>query len=214
MRTNNSLFIAFEGTDGSGKTTQAALLRNKLASSGHLVYSTFEPTDNELGKIIRSVLKHEKKYDHYTLAALFAADRLDHILHDDYGLLTKLQQGNHVITDRYYFSSYAYHTLHVDMDWVIDSNRMAAQHLKPDITFFIDLDPEECMNRIVQNRSQTELFETLDMLKAIRQNYLSAFEKLNLSENIISIDGNRTIELIADEIYQKTQAFLIQSTVA
>ena len=111
-----NLFIAFEGIDGSGKSTQAKRLARLLENAGHKVYSTFEPTDNPIGKMIRDIFNHKMEADHRTIAGLFVADRLDHLLNKSNGILKKLDEGYTVITDRYYFSSYAYHGTHMAMD--------------------------------------------------------------------------------------------------
>ncbi|MBP9197347.1 MAG: dTMP kinase, partial [Saprospiraceae bacterium] len=100
-----NLFIAFEGIDGSGKSTQVKLLAEYLAQSGHKVYTTFEPTDSRIGVMIRDIFNHRMEGDQRVIAALFAADRLNHLLNSQDGILKKLKEGYTVITDRYYFSS-------------------------------------------------------------------------------------------------------------
>ncbi|MCW3107893.1 MAG: Thymidylate kinase, partial [Segetibacter sp.] len=157
-----NLFIALEGIDGSGKSTQLKILSEKLISIGHKVYTTFEPTDSFIGSIIRDILKGLQKVDHRTIAGLFVADRLHHLLDEKNGIIKKLQEGYTVITDRYYFSSYAYHGTHMDMDWVINANAMSAKILRPDINVFIDVSPVICMQRISENRSMMDLYETLE----------------------------------------------------
>ena len=206
MRDN--LFIALEGIDGSGKSTQVKLLAEKLEGAGHKVYATFEPTDGMIGSMLRNILKGSIKADHRTIAGLFLADRLDHLLNETTGLVKKLADGYTVITDRYYFSSYAYHGTHMDMDWVIAANKMCAQILRPDLNIFIDVPPEVSMQRISANRKSTELFETLENLENVRAKYLEAFEKLKSEENVFITDGNRSFEAIADDIWKETQTHL------
>ena len=196
-----NLFIALEGIDGSGKSTQIKLLADKLTTAGHKVYTTFEPTNGTIGSLLRNILKGSIKADERTIAGLFLADRLDHILNEDNGLLKKLSEGYTVITDRYYFSSYAYHGTHMDMDWVIASNKMCADLLRPDVTVFIDVPPEVSMQRINANRQTAELYETLDNLTKVRTKYLEAFDKLHMEENIVMIHGNQSIEAIAEDIW-------------
>jgi len=196
----NNLFIALEGIDGSGKSTQAKLLAKALTNAGHKVYLTFEPTDGMIGSVLRNILKGTIKADHKVIAGLFLADRLDHLLNEETGLVKKINEGYTVVTDRYYFSSYAYHGTHMDMDWVIAANKMCADILKPDMNIFIDVTPEVSMQRINSNRASTELFENLDSLKAVRAKYMEAFEKLKDKEHIIKIDGNRDQNDIATDI--------------
>lgn len=201
MQSDHPLFIVLEGIDGSGKSTQARLLEERLKNESIPVHRTFEPTNNKIGQIIRSVIRQEEKVNPETLAALFVADRLDHILDTTYGMKTQLAQGHYVICDRYYFSSYAYHSLDVPMDWVISANSLCATLLKPHIIFFIDVDPNVSMQRIANNREQTDLFETKSQLEQIHQNYLIAFEKKKNEEHIVFINGNQSEAAIHEEIY-------------
>jgi dTMP kinase len=208
MNSNKQLFIAFEGIDGSGKSTHSRLLTEHLQADGIDVYTTCEPSKGDIGLMIRSILKGEKKADHKVLAGLFVADRLDHILNENDGILKQLAEGKLVISDRYYFSSYAYHSTHMDMDWVIEANSLSADILRPTITIFVDVAPDICMKRIHDGRENTELFETLDILTAIRANYFTAFQKLADKETVFIVDGNRDMEIVANEIYQKVKSLL------
>lgn len=201
-----NLFIALEGIDGSGKSTQVKLLTEQLTKLGHKVYATFEPTDSNIGKLIRNIFAHKETADHRTIAGLFVADRLDHLLHPEHGVLKKLEEGYTVITDRYYFSSYAYHGTHMSMDWVIAANALSAELLRPDLNIYIDVLPETSMERISKGRTGTELYETLDNLKQVRDKYMEAFEKLQDQENILIIDGNRPPEAIAGDVLQAVTA--------
>jgi dTMP kinase len=196
-----NLFIAFEGIDGSGKSTQVKLLAENLKSAGHQVYITVEPTDSPIGSMIRNIFSHKMEADHRTIAGLFVADRLDHLLDRTNGILKKLEEGCTVITDRYYFSSYAYHGAHMSMDWVIEANSLAAGLLRPDLNIYIDISPEVSMARLSKGRSSMELFETLENLILVRNKYFEAFELLKSVEKIFITDGNRSPELIAVDIW-------------
>ncbi len=203
-----NLFIALEGIDGSGKSTQAKLLAEKLTEAGHNVYTTFEPTGGMIGSVLRNILKGTIKADHRTIAGLFLADRLDHLLNEDTGLVKKMKEGYTVITDRYYFSSYAYHGAHMDMDWVIAANKMCADILKPSLTLFIDISPTTAMHRINTNRASTELFENRKSLEAIREKYFEAFTKLKHDESIFITNGDRPAENVAEELWVKVSSVL------
>jgi dTMP kinase len=202
-------FIAIEGIDGSGKSTQIKLLKDNFESAGYKVYTTFEPTDSEIGKIIRNIFSNRMEADHRTIAALFVADRLHHLLNTTDGIIKKLKEGYTVITDRYYFSSYAYHSVHVDMDWVIASNSQSAKLLKPDLNIYIDIDPEISMKRINAGRDSTELYETLDNLEKVRGKYIEVFEKLKNEENILFTDGNIPTEIISRDIWENIIKLLL-----
>ena len=196
------LFIAFEGIDGSGKSTQVKLLTEKLIATGHKVYSTFEPTDSPIGSLIRNIFKGRMSADHKTIAALNVADRLDHLHNEINGLLKKKEEGYTIITDRYYFSSYAYHGVHIDIDWVIAANAMSAEIMKPDINLFIDVAPEISMKRLNSTRGTIELYETLENLQQVRNKFLEAFDKLKDIEKIVAIDGNQTVQAISEDVWK------------
>ncbi|MCX6278081.1 MAG: dTMP kinase [Bacteroidetes bacterium] len=199
----DNLFIAFEGIDGSGKSTQVKLLSDNLKKAGHKVYSTFEPTDGPIGSVIRNIFNNRIEADHRTIAGLFVADRLDHLLNKTNGILKKLQEGYTVITDRYYFSSYAYHGVHMPMDWVIEANSMSADLLRPDLNIYIDISPEISMNRLSKGRSSMELYETIENLIKVRNKYLEALEQLKFKEKIFITDGNRPSEIIAIDVWNE-----------
>ena len=201
-----NLFIALEGIDGSGKSSQAKLLAERLEQAGHKVHCTLEPTEGYIGSILLNILRGKVKADPRVIATLFAADRLEHLLNEETGIIKKLKDGYTVITDRYYFSSYAYNGAYSDLDWVIDINKMSARLLRADINIFIDVPPDVCMQRINTNRGTTELFEKLDTLITVRAKYLEAFDKLKNEENIAIVNGNRSVVAIADEIWAKVSA--------
>jgi dTMP kinase len=141
--------------------------------------------------------------DHKTIAALNVADRLDHLHNEINGLLKKMEEGYTVISDRYYFSSYAYHGVHVDIDWVIAANALSAATLKPDVNFFIDVDPEVSMKRLNSTRGTIDLYETLENLQQVKAKYLESFDKLKGEEKIVFINGNQTVAAIADDIWKE-----------
>lgn len=194
-------FIVFEGIDGSGKSTQINLLAKALSDAGISVAVTAEPTNGDIGKLLRSYLKGEKVTDNRAIAPLFAADRLDHITAEG-GILDLLAKGKTVLCDRYYLSSFAYQAVDCDLDWVIEVNRMARELAKPDIHIFLDL-PEDVSMQRVQNRGETELFEQIDRQKAIRENFFKIFEKLKDEENIFIVDATRSPNEIAKDIINK-----------
>ena len=203
LKMKKNLFIAFEGIDGSGKSTQVKLLTDSLKKAGHKVYSTFEPTDSPIGSVIRNIFKHRIEADHRVIAGLFVADRLDHLLNKTNGILKKLEDGYTVITDRYYFSSYAYHGTHMSLDWVIEANSLSADLLRPDLNIYIDISPDISMKRLTSGRSSIELYETTENLRNVRDKYLEAIEQLKFKENIFITDGNRSAESIASDIWNE-----------
>ncbi len=195
------LFIAFEGIDGSGKSTQAKLLADRLNQVGQKTILTCEPTKDQLGKIIRDAFAHKTHLHDEVIAGLFVADRLQHILDDNNGILATLKKGMHVVSDRYVFSSYAYQGVHTNIDWVIQANSLAAKLAQADLTLFINIDPAEAMARIMSNRQGTEKYETLENLKKVNENYLKSFDLFKDKEHILIIDGSKPMDEIATEIF-------------
>lgn len=193
-------FIVFEGIDGSGKSTQIKLLGEALEKRGIKCHKTLEPTYGLVGGILHDILSGKTQADPKVTASLFVADRLDHILGKEDGLLKHIESGETVICDRYYFSSYAYQSVEVPREWVISANGLAAECLKPDCTIFIDISADTAMERIEKNRGVTELYENRERLNAVREGYLSAFELMKESERIFVVDGNREVQKIAQEI--------------
>ena len=210
MSGKRGAFVAFEGIDGSGKGTQISLLKKRLEAEGYPIYKTREPNDSPFGDLIHQVMIGRVKTTNDVIAALFAADRLDHIQNDTNGLLMFLNRGVNVISDRYYFSSYAYQSVDLPMDWIISANSLAADLLRPDATLFIDVDPEVTMARIEKNRMTKELFEDTERLIETRKRYFEAFEKMKDRENIIIVDGDRAPEEVAKDVWEKTKDFFVR----
>lgn len=216
VQMKKSHFIAFEGIDGSGKSTQVKLLSDKLKKEGFNIYTTFEPTDSPIGSVIKNIFRHRIEADHRTIAGLYVADRLDHLLNSTNGILKKMDEGYTVITDRYYFSSYAYQGTHMPMDWVIHANSLSAGLLRPDLTIFIDVPPEVCMQRLSEGRDMIQLYESLENLHNVRSKYFEAFDKLKNEEKIFIVDGNRSLDDISNDVWNnvhpllKPQASIIQ----
>ncbi len=203
-------FIALEGIDGSGKGTQIRKLKKHLEKEGYPVFRTAEPNDSPFGDLIHQIMIGRIKTTNDVIAALFVADRLDHIQNDTNGMLRFLNSGINVLTDRYYFSSYAYQSVDLPMDWIIRANSPAAKLLRPDLTIFIDVDPRITMDRIEKNRLTRELFERTDRLVETRTRYFEAFEKLKDEENILIVEGNREVDDIAAEIWEKTRHLYVK----
>ena len=198
-----NFFIAFEGLDGSGKSTQVKLLAEKLKGQGLKIHTTAEPTTSRIGHIIKDIFKHKMEADHRTIAALYAADRLDHLTNKTDGILKKIDEGYTVITDRYYFSSYAYHGTHMDINWVINANSLSADLLRPDLNVYIDISPEESMKRLNKGRDSIELYESIENLKKVKEKYFEAFELLGGKEKIFIINGSRSEKEISNDIWKE-----------
>jgi dTMP kinase len=192
-------FIAMEGLDGAGSTTQTLLLAQEFKSN--LVYVTHEPSDGPIGLQIRMALEHRIRVDSATLAGLFAADRMDHLFHPE-GLVSRLERGVTVLTDRYYLSSFAYQGMSLDWQWIWT---MHAQCLQPDVTIFIDVPVEVCLERIAAGRGKhVDLFETRETLVQTRESYLRAIDRLSRQEEVIEIvDGDAPSDRVHRDIWAR-----------
>src|ERR687895_1464138 len=130
------MFITFEGVDGSGKTTQAALLAEALRAEGHDVVATREPGGTELGERIRELLLDGGSVAPWAEASLFAAARAQLV---DEVIRPALARGADVISDRYIDSSLAYQGLArgLGVERVLELNLLATGGLLPDKTFLL-----------------------------------------------------------------------------
>lgn len=201
-------FFALEGIDGSGKSTQLPLLARRLEALGRPCVQTREPTSGPMGTLLRQVLTGQVDCDSRVVAPLFVADRLDHLLRKGDGLLALVEGGTDVLCDRYYFSSYAYQSVDLPLEWVIGANRPCADLLRPDATLFLDVDPELALERIARGRDHTELFETRERLTRTREQYFRAFEAEKDRERILILPGNQPPEALSRAIWARVAPLL------
>ena len=176
MEEGLSLFITFEGGEGSGKTTQAALLAERLRETGREVLEVHEPGSTPLGKYLRRWLKEGR--DPLTAEAellLFAAARAQLVRRR---LRPALERGAVVVCDRYADSSEAYqgHGRGLDLDRVRMVNDLATGGLHPHLTFLLDCPPEVGLRRHAGDRSDAprDRFEGegLSFHRRVREGYL------------------------------------------
>jgi dTMP kinase len=173
-------FIAIEGLDGCGSTTQLHMLAEHLGN----VHTTAEPSRGPVGLLIRQALRHEVPLSDAILPTLFAADRLDHLERE---IEPALALGKVVITDRYYGSSLAYQSLIAPLDKVAALN---ADFRSPDLTLFLDISPENALERIEARGEAKERFETLTRLQEIAASFGIAMALLQQKgEKIVRIDA-------------------------
>ena len=176
-RLGAGFFIAIEGGDGSGKTTQIKRISRALADDGYHVESTREPGGTELGTKIRSVLFDSDRPSTRTEALLFAADRAHHVasLVDP-----NLDEGNIVITDRYIDSTIAYQAAgrNFDEKTILALSRWATQGLVPHLTIVLDIEPEAAAERMGKRGQSNYLDEENQQFhQRVRQTYLSRAHK-------------------------------------
>ena len=170
------MYIVLEGIDGAGKSTQIKMLKEWLESNGLRVETIVEPTDMEVGKLIRKLLTRSDATSdtmQKTLGLLFAADRL--ILMDK---IEQLEKDNIVvISDRSFYSSLSYQD---PQDWIKEINKFAKI---PDLVLLLDLDVKKSVERC----DGTDEFENEEFLIGVKQNYLDLAES---NDNFKIIDAN------------------------
>lgn len=163
------MFIALEGIDGSGHTTQSLELSNAFNFLGRSNYVTAEPTNFESGSLLRRFLRGEmpnfEKFSE-TMALLFAADRL---MHYELVIKPKLEQNIDVICDRYTLSSLVYQGISVDEAWIKAVNYFVPM---PDLTIIIDTPVLETVNRRKLRGNSQEIYENESLQDKIRERYL------------------------------------------
>jgi len=202
------LWITFEGGDGSGKTTQAALLERWLREQGRTVVRTREPGGTEVGDLIRDiVLHHRGDIAPRAEALLYAADRAHHV-----ATLVRpaLERGEVVIQDRYLDSSVAYQGAGrvLDAGEVRDLSLWATDGALPDVTVLLDIDPATARGRL---DADDKPFDRLEAEKAefhgrVRQAYLRLAEAE--PERFIVVDATLAVEAIAETIRERITAVL------
>lgn len=199
-------FIVLEGLDGCGKSTQIKRLASYFEKNNKLVHITAEPTEFETGAYLRRILSESQNKNMYLQAALFLADRLEHITHPEFGIKQYLEKGYNVICDRYYYSSLAYQGTASDMNWVEYINLECPDILVPDLCIFLDVNPDTCKERIDKVREKPELYEKdINLMREIRQNFLNVLNKLKGSQNIVILDANQSLEHVEKEILDNVQ---------
>ena len=159
-------FITFEGMEGAGKTTQIKLLQKALLKQGFDVVVTREPGGTPLGKTIRQLLlKNTMDIQHpLTDLCLFTADRLEHI---ETVIKPALSSGKVVICDRFTDSTLAYQVGGQALSEHAVNHFIALSELKPTLTIFLDLDPEEGLER-VKRRSVVDRYEQKELAFHLR----------------------------------------------
>ena len=193
-------FIVFEGIDGAGKTTQIELLEQALRAEGRPVFRTAEPTESVSGGLLRDALGGVSKRTACEMAALFVLDRIFHNVNPVSGIEKMLADGVDVICDRYYYSSLAYQGSEIEGDWVRRMNLDCPEIRHPDLCIFLDLTPEQSMERINRGRVTHEIYENEDQLRRVRERFFGVFDSLREIDRICVVDAARPIPEIHEEI--------------
>lgn len=180
--------IVFEGLDGSGTTSQSALLSERLENRGFSVIQVEEPGGTELGRKVRNLLLEDQGLDINPLSELFLFEvsRAQLVRKK---ILPALEEGKMVISDRFAISSVAYqgHGRGVPIDQVKKINEMSVEDLEPDVTFFLDINLEERLKRTGDRKPDRIEKEEKEFYRRVREGYL---EEIKSTSNAVVIDGS------------------------
>ena len=202
----NGKFIVIEGIDGCGKTTQIEAIYKWLPSSGLLeknsqIIKTREPGGTKFGQRIREILlanDQENKPSDLTELLLYAADRAEHVSKI---ISPELNKNNWVISDRFADSTLAYQGYGRDLDIKIikQLESIVCQGESPDITFFLDISPEESVARRKDQIPDRIESEGINFLKNVNE----GFKKIAKEKNWTIISASQDIDCISNQIKNK-----------
>ena len=205
MSISKGKFISFEGIDGCGKSTQVKMLVNAMNKTERNTILVREPGGTIISEEIRQILlhRHISNISNRTEALLMTGSRAQ-LTYEV--IMPKLINGQNVIADRFYDSTLAYQGggRKLDLDWLIKLNHFATYDLEPDVTFLIDILPEEASKRKSKEGDRIER-AGIELQTLVRDTYLEL--SIRFKERIVVIDGHDTIEnihsLIIEELKRK-----------
>lgn len=190
LHRETGLLIAFEGIDGTGKSTQISLLAEYLRSQGKDVIVTREPTDSDYGRRIRELYLCREQCSPEEELDLFIQDRK---LHVTKLIKPALNAGRIVLTDRYYYSTAAYQGANgLDAADILQRNRFAP---RPDLVILLTMPPELSAERISSRGEQRNAFEQLDNLRRTAAIFASFTDP-----QIQRIDASQPVRVVCEQI--------------
>ena len=203
-------FISFEGGEGSGKTTQIKLLANWIQSVWRgKVTQTREPGGTHGAELIRQLLVtgDKERWDSVTEALLMTASRRDNLMRI---IKPALDDGDVVITDRFFDSTSVYQGLvgGVAPEIITALNTLCLDHISPDITILLDIDPELGLKRSNRVENAETRFEDkgLEFHQRVRKAYLELAQ--SNPDRFIVIDASRNEKAIHDDIIAQLEPLL------
>lgn len=198
-----SLFVTFEGGEGSGKSTALRLIAERLNKEGQETVITREPGGTPIAEQIRNVIldKGNTAMDSRTEALLYAASRRQHLVEK---VWPAIKRGAIVLCDRYLDSSLAYQggARGLGIDEVLNVNMFATEGTFPDLTLLFDLEPEVGLARIAANanREVNRLdLEKIEFHKGVRATFLSLAKRY--PERFVIIDASKPVEEVVEAAY-------------
>ena len=196
-------FIVLYGIAASGKTTQMKLIGKWLKDLGYDVLLTKEPTNSEIGILLKRIVRGERNFPRRGLVYLFIADRMDHV---ENVIKPALNDGKIVICERYYLDTIAYQMLEGYSKEFLEKINIV--DLYPDMSIFLDISVEESIKRMERLSEVRKIYEKRDILEKVRKNFLRLIEEYNKTgrDRIIIVNGERPIEDVFEEIKEKIKS--------
>ena len=192
------LFISFEGIDGSGKSTQTKLLKDRLEADGHQVVLTREPGGSPGAEEIRALVLQgdPDRWSARTEILLFTAARRDHL---ERTILPALEAGKIVICDRFADSTRMYQGLsRGDLRGAVDQLHSLMIGVEPDVTVLIDMDPGEGLSRALSRNTVEESLQV-----AMRAGFLSLAAEF--PDRFVTINGAQSIDAVAADVFAQVR---------
>lgn len=194
-------FITFEGPEGCGKSTQIKLLSEALIKQGRLVLTTREPGGTDVGEEIRKILMDPEYVELTDLTEVFLYEAARAQLVNEV-IIPALDSGHIVLCDRFSESTLAYQGYggKISVEWIQKIDQMARGGLSPDLTLFIDVDPEVGLKRARASEKEIDRLEEKDLEyhKRVYQGYVELTKKS--PDRIKVVDGRKGIQEIHQEI--------------
>ena len=194
-------FISFEGIDACGKSTQVKLLLKKMNTSSNKTILVREPGGSTISEEIRDILLNSKlnEMSDRTEALLMTGSRAQ-LTYEK--IISNLDEGKNVIADRYSDSTLAYQGggRGLDIEWLIKLNQFATYNLSPDVTFLIDLHPEEAIKRKDIENDRIEK-AGIDLQINVRNAYLEIAKRFD--DRIVVLDGHNQVNIIHQKIVKE-----------
>jgi len=198
MSTSKGKFITFEGIDGCGKSTQVKKLVEFFNKTKKTAIFVREPGGTQISEEIREILlnRHLEDISDRTEALLMTGSR-SQLTHEI--IIPNLNKGLHVVADRYSDSTLAYQGggRQIDIEWLIRLNQFATYDIEPNVTFYIDVLPEEALKRKNQEKDRIEM-AGIELQSRVRNAYLEIAKRFQ--SRYIIIDGHDSIDNIHDII--------------
>ena len=201
MSISKGKFISFEGIDACGKSTQVKLLLKEMNTYSNKTILVREPGGSTISEEIRDILLNIKlnEMSDRTEALLMTGSRAQ-LTYEK--IISNLDEGKNVIADRYSDSTLAYQGggRGLDIEWLIKLNQFATYNLSPDVTFLIDLHPEEAIKRKDVENDRIEK-AGIDLQINVRNTYLDIAKRFD--DRIVVLDGHNQVNIIHQKIVKE-----------